>query len=515
MKKFFYEKIALSNKYKPIKWNELIGQEKISISLKNAIENNLLSQVILFLGPKGVGKNVCAHILANELNSFYDEKKDFSSNIFEINGVFNFSLKWIYKIINQSRLLPKNGKYNIFIINNLQNFNQEILNLFFHFIEEKNPHILFIFCVVEEKIVPEFILPYCQIFEFENISVKKIFFHLKMISEKENIKIENESLLILSQQAKGSLKKGINLFDKLISINGKEISKEFIINKLNIFNIKYYFEIVNHILNENISKILILLNKILHQKNNYSNFLFGLTKHFRDLFLSKNYETISILKFKKEIIQSYINQSKKIPLFFLIHALNVCHHLENEYRFYKENFRLTIEINLIQLSYFFSINKKQNNPNNKTRKIEEINQEKKFSTVQENEKIHFLKKNWIKFIQEFSENMNTEKISSIYLDFLKKETQFQIIKNEILIIIPCKLNDKIFFLIQKNFEKFFQKKLNNPNFGFKIIKKNIKESQIEKYNFLYQKNKLIETLIKRLDLKIPFSGHNNNDNYYN
>ncbi|WP_185866059.1 AAA family ATPase [Blattabacterium cuenoti] len=495
MNKVFYDKIVLADKYKPLRWNDLVGQEKISFSLKKAMQEKRLSKILFFFGPKGVGKNTCAHILANELNSF-SSLEEISLNRFEINGFFHSSLEDIYKIIHKSRSFPKKGNYNIFIINDIDRFSRDFFDFFLRFIEEKNPHILFIFCGTKEKIVPEFILSRCQIFEFEIISVKDIFFHLKMIAEKENIEIENESLLIISKHVKGSLSKAIHLFDRFISYNGKKIQKCFIMNKLGIIDIKYYFKIVDNLLDKNVYKTLKLFNKIFQKKIESYNLVVGLTKHFRNLLFSKNYETISILKFKKEIIQSYIEQSEKISFFFLIHALSVFHRLEKEYKLNNQNFRLTVEIQLIQLAHFFSIHKKKH----ENSLIEKENKE--FFSYKENEKIHFLQKNWIEFVQKFS-----EKIDPIYLDFLKDETQFQVIKNKIFFIIPCKLENRDFLLIQTNFEKFFKRKLNNPHLEFKIIKKDSKEYPIpiEQYNFLSQKNKLVETLIKRLNLKISSS----------
>ncbi|WP_185849270.1 AAA family ATPase [Blattabacterium cuenoti] len=480
---------VLSEKYKPFKWSEVIGQRDIICILQKAIQENRLSQILFFFGPKGVGKNTCARILSNELNSF-SESEDFSLNRFEINELLNNSLEYFYKIVNQSRFSPKIGKYNIFIINDIHTFSQYIFNFILKFIEEKHPHILFIFCGSEEKEIPKLILSRCQVYEFKSISVKEIFLHLKMIAQKESIEVENEALFILSKYVKGSISKAIYLFDKLILYSEKKISKEFLIKKLGIINIKYYFKIVDYLLDKKIHKIFILLDEILQEKINFYDLIIGLMKHFRNLFLSKNYETISILKFKKEIIFSYIAQSKKISHFFLINAFNICLRLRNEYEKLNKNHRLTIEIYLIQLAYLFY--------KNSSLKEEEEKKKEKFFDYKDHEKIKFLQENWIKFVQKFS-----DKINPIYLYFLKNEIQFQIEKNKIYFIIPSKLENHGFLLIQAHFVKYFKKKFNNSHVEFEIVKKN--SNTIEQYNLLYQKNKLIETLIERLKLKISSS----------
>ncbi|AFJ90507.1 AAA family ATPase [Blattabacterium sp. (Blaberus giganteus)] len=496
MNKIFY---GLSEKYKPLKWNEVIGQSDIIFILKKTIQENCLSQILFFFGPEGVGKNTCARILSNELNSS-SELEDFSLNTFEIHEFFNNSSEYIYKIVNQSRFYPKIGKYNVLIINNIHTFSQYIFNYFLKLIEEKHPHILFIFCSSEEKKIPKLILSRSQVYEFKSISTKEIFLHLKMIAKKENIEVENEALFILSKHVKGSISKAIHLFDRLILYKEKRISKEFIIKKLGIINIKYYFEIVDYLIDKKIHKILILLDQILQEKIDFYDLIIGLTKHFRNLFLSKNYETISILKFKKEIIFSYIAQSKKVSYFSLINAFSICNRFSNEYKKLNKNNRLTIEIYLIQLAYLFY--KNSSSLEEKKKKNEE------FYDYNNHEKIKFLQKNWIKFVQKLS-----NKINPIYLYFLENEIQFEIEKNKIYFIIPYKLENYGFSLIQTRFIKYLKEKFKNLHIEFEVVKKN--SNIIEQYNLLYKKNKLIETLIERLNLKISSSNIQEDKNSYN
>nr|WP_317168051.1 AAA family ATPase [Blattabacterium cuenoti] len=482
----------LSDKYRPVKWKEIIGQKEIIISLRKAIQKNKLSRFLFFFGPKGVGKNTCAHLLAKELNSFSDSELKNFSNIFEINGIFHHtSLIDFCKIINQSRFFPKKGKYNILIIRELNMFSSKHFNYLLKFIEEKHTHILFIFCGTEEKKIPEILLSRCQIFYFQSISTKEIFFYLKMIAEQEHISIENESLFLLSKYSGGSIGKAIFIFDRLLNNNRNVISKNMIMKKLGIIDAKFYFQIIDHILNEKMYKIFILLDKISQEKINFYDFIIGFIKHLKNLFLSKNIETISILKFEKKIIEYYIEQSKKTSYLFLINALNIFFSLENKF-----HSRLTIEIYFIQLVYFFSLDKNHHHQN----KLMKIENNKEFFICEKNEQIHFLQKNWINFIQKFS-----EKINGIYLDFLKSEIKFHIIKNKIFFMIPYKLDSQYFLLIQTHFVKYLKQKLNNPHLEWEIIKTKSKKHPIETFNFLYQKNKLIETLIERLDLKISSS----------
>ncbi|WP_185866846.1 DNA polymerase III subunit delta [Blattabacterium cuenoti] len=505
-KRFPFPYIVWSLKYRPIRWEEVIGQVDVTNILKNSMEKNRLSQILLFFGPRGVGKNTCARILANELDSF--------SNVFEISGFLNHSVESLCEKIHKIRLYPKKGKYKILIINDLNFFPQDSFNLILRTLEKPPIHVLFIFCTTEKNKIFS-IISRCQIYEFRHISLRDIFFYLKKIAEKERIEIDNEALFLISKNGNGSLSEALNTFEKLTFYDQKKISRELVMEKLGILDPGYYFKIIDYLLDQKISKILILLDKIFQSGVSSINFISGLTKHFRDLLLSKNTETLFLLKLKKKTIRFYIQQSRKIHFSFLVNALRICCQMEKESLIYK-NSKLTIEIYLIQLANFlfqkkdpeeFPIQKKdpeefpiqKKDPEEfpiQKKDLEEFPIQKKDL---EEKKIQFLQENWIKFIQKFS-----EKIHPTYLNSLKHEIKFFIYKNKILLVVPSKLENRNFFFIQTHFIKYFRNKLNNPHLEFKILvkEKNLENLPIEQYNFLSRKNKCVDKLIERLKLKI-------------
>ncbi|AWU40062.1 AAA family ATPase [Blattabacterium punctulatus] len=480
--KIFSYKTVLTRKYRPIKWNDIIGQNEVIIILKNAIKNSFLSQILLFFGPKGVGKNTCAKILSNELNSFSEGGY---LNIFEISGFFNHPIEFIFEMIRKIFVYPKKGKYKILIINDIHLFSQESLNLLLKSIEKLPLHVLLIFCCSENNEIIDSIISHSQVYNFKKISLKEIYFFLKKISEKECIQIEKEALFLISQYGNGSISKALYTFDRLTFYEKKKISKQLVMKKLGILDIDYYFNMIDYLLNEKISKILILLNQIFKNGVSSTTFISGLTNHFRNLLLSKNTDTIFLLKYKnKTILQSYIKQSKKLSSSFLIKALMICHNMEKE-SILSKNSRLIIEIYLIQLVngfYFYKWN---------------FNRD---TSELKNKKIQFLKENWKIFIQKIS-----EKINPIYLNLLKNKIQFQIFESRIILIIPSKLENREFFLIQAYFIKYLRKKLNNPHLKFKTLTKKLNNFPKEQYNFLSKKNKYVNKLIEKLNLKFSSS----------
>ncbi|WP_185864504.1 AAA family ATPase [Blattabacterium cuenoti] len=490
MNNFFSKNFVLSDKYSPLKWDDIVGQKDITSSLKNAIKYNQLSQFLFFVGPDGVGKNTCAKVLANELNNNFDKKC--YNNIFEIDCLLNsciYSYNFHEIIIDRILFYPKLEKYNIFIIKNIHVFSQKFINFLLNFIKGKYTEILFIFCTKKQNNIPISIRSYSQIYEFKSLSIKEIFFHIKMISDKENIKVDSETLFLLSQHVNGSISKAIYVFEKLLLLHEKKISKDLLMKELGIVNITYYFDIVNYLLLGDTHKIFLLLDKIFQEKVNFINFIIGLIEHFRNLFLSKKNETLSLLKLKKEIIQSYIEQSGNISYSLIIKSINMSSYLIEKYQFDKIDDKFIIEIFLIKLANYYD------NTKNVDKKKIEKNLE--YCDYDNNDKISFIKKNWIDFLQKFSDKMN-----SIYIDFLKEEIQFCIENNDICcFIVPNELKGPNFLLVQSYFIKYLKNKFNYSQ-KFKVIGKKSEKDTLKNYAFLSKKNKFTEKLIEKLNLKI-------------
>lgn len=356
MKENFYYTV-LSRKYRPYIFEEIIGQTFIINTLKKAIKKNKLAHALLFSGPRGVGKTSCARIVAREINKekymlpLEEEKNsNFNFDIFEIDAASNNSVDNIRELIEQVNLVPKKGKYKIYIIDEAHMLSQAAFNAFLKTLEEPPLHVKFILATTEKHKIPFTIISRCQIYEFHRISINDIKLKLKEVSYKENIQIEEDALFIIAKMSEGSLRDALSIFDKIICYNeGLLIKKELILEKLGILSDEYYFDIVNNIIINNISQILIIFDKILQYGFDISIFIHGLTSHFRNLFFSKEKEISSLLEFDKLTIEKYIDQSKKIPYNFIIKALELCNSIHIEYKITK-NTRLYTEIFLIQLA---------------------------------------------------------------------------------------------------------------------------------------------------------------------
>src|SRR5210317_766960 len=195
--------IVSARKYRPAFFKDVVGQQAITNTLENAIENNHLAQALLFTGPRGVGKTTCARILAKKINQDGTEKVDgdFAFNIFELDAASNNSVDDIRSLIDQVRIPPQMGKYKVYIIDEFHMLSSSAFNAFLKTLEEPPKHAIFILATTEKhKIIPS-ILSRCQIFDFNRIKVNDIADHLASIAEKEGITAEPEALHVIAQKA--------------------------------------------------------------------------------------------------------------------------------------------------------------------------------------------------------------------------------------------------------------------------------------------------------------------------
>lgn len=342
--------IASARKYRPISFKEVVGQKFITDTFDRAIKYNRLGQSLLFCGPRGVGKTSCARILSREINNInHDKINDSNFNIFELDAASNNSVDDIRNLISQIHFAPQQGKYKTYIIDEVHMLSQGAFNAFLKTLEEPPSYIIFILITTEKYKIPSTILSRCQIYEFKLISIIDIKLYIKNIAIKENITVEDEVLFLIAKQANGILRDALFLFDRLVSLSGKKLNKEIVMNNLCILDQEYYFNITNFFIQNNIAKVLLLFDEILQTGFDIELFIDELTTHFRNLLISKNSSTLSLLEFDQKTCENYINQSMKVPLNFLINSLELCKSLGIEYKLSK-NPRLFTEITLIQLS---------------------------------------------------------------------------------------------------------------------------------------------------------------------
>ena len=364
--------IVSARKYRPQAFEEVVGQQHVTRTLKNAIEQNHLAQALLFTGPRGVGKTTCARILAHMINEDdgVTNDTDFSFNIFELDAASNNSVDDIRNLIDQVRFAPQVGSYKVYIIDEVHMLSQQAFNAFLKTLEEPPKHAIFILATTEKhKIIPT-ILSRCQIYDFKRISVEDIASHLAGVAEKEQISIEKEALHVIAQKADGALRDALSIFDRIVSFSGNKITYQDVIDNLRILDYDYYFRTTKHILNQDQSALLLLFDKVLDNGFDGHQYINGLAAHFRDLLVCKDPRTLELLEVSEGTRQRYQEQALAAPADFLLKALQLCAEVDSRYKA-SNNPRLLVELCLLQLQALISDDpeKKTSNPS-VSRKIE-------------------------------------------------------------------------------------------------------------------------------------------------
>lgn len=353
--------IVSARKYRPQTFKDVVGQQAITNTLLNAIENNHLAQALLFTGPRGVGKTSCARILAKTINQEGNQNpdEDFAFNIFELDAASNNSVDDIRSLIDQVRIPPQVGKYKVYIIDEVHMLSQAAFNAFLKTLEEPPKHAIFILATTEKhKIIPT-ILSRCQIFDFKRITVTDAKNHLMQVAEQEGINADEDALQIIAQKADGAMRDALSIFDRVVSFSGKNLTRQAVTENLNVLDYETYFKATDFIIENNIPQLLLEFNEILAQGFDGHHFISGLASHFRDLLVCKNQATIHLLEVGEQTKAKYFEQSKKSPYEFLIKGIDLANDCDLKYKA-SRNQRLLVELCLMQLASILTDGEKKN-----------------------------------------------------------------------------------------------------------------------------------------------------------
>ncbi len=343
--------VVSARKYRPQTFKDVVGQDAITNTLLNAIENNHLAQALLFTGPRGVGKTSCARILAKMINSDGTESadEDFAFNIFELDAASNNSVDDIRSLTDQVRIPPQVGKYKVYIIDEVHMLSQAAFNAFLKTLEEPPKHCIFILATTEKhKIIPT-ILSRCQIFDFKRITVTDAKNYLKFIAKEQGINAEDDALHIIAQKADGAMRDALSIFDRVVSFSGKELTRKAVTENLNVLDYETYFTSTDLILENKIPELLLQFNETLSKGFDGHHYVAGLASHFRDLLVCQNPATIELLEVGEQTKAKYLEQSKKASQQFLLKGIEFANETDLKYKSSK-NQRLLVELCIMQLA---------------------------------------------------------------------------------------------------------------------------------------------------------------------
>jgi DNA polymerase III subunit gamma/tau len=356
--------VVSARKYRPQQFSDVVDQDNIVTTLKNAIARKQLAHAYLFCGPRGVGKTTCARIFAKTINCLqptenmeacgtcescisFAEGRSYS--IHELDAASNNSVDDIRELIDKVRIPPQVGKYSVYIIDEVHMLSQSAFNAFLKTLEEPPSYALFILATTEKHKVLPTILSRCQVFDFNRISVKAMISHLEEVAKKEGVTIGRDSLGVIAQKADGAMRDALTLLDQCIAVSGKEVTYLQVISNLNVLDREYYFRLTQMAIDGSFEKMLLLFDEILSRGFNALHFIGGLSSHFRDLLVCKQPGSLPLLEYGEETALKFREQAERCSLQFLFKSLSISTQAEAGYKQSNQP-RLHIEMALIRLS---------------------------------------------------------------------------------------------------------------------------------------------------------------------
>lgn len=356
--------IVSARKYRPANFSSVVGQRALTATLKNAILGGKLAQAYLFCGPRGVGKTSCARIFAKTINCLHPTsdgeacgecescqaiEKGNSFNLIELDAASNNSVDNIRNISEQVNIASQDGRYRVFIIDEVHMLSNSAFNAFLKTLEEPPRNVIFILATTERhKVIPT-ILSRCQIYDFRRITVADITDHLEEVAKKEGINAEREALGVIALKADGAMRDALSIFDQVVASTHGNVTYKSTIEALNVLDQEFYFRLIDIFKEGDIPAALLTLKEVTDKGFDMQFFINGLAEHIRNLMVTLDPRTVSLLETSEEWSKKYLQQAPQFPVEWYYSAIKILNETDFNYRT-SGNKRLLVELALIRLS---------------------------------------------------------------------------------------------------------------------------------------------------------------------
>lgn len=355
---------ALYRKFRPDTFADVKGQEHIVTTLKNQLKANRIGHAYLFTGTRGTGKTTVAKIFARTVNCENPSEDGpcgrcrickaiaagASMNVIEIDAASNNGVDNIREIVEEVSYSPAEGKYKVYIIDEVHMLSIGAFNALLKTLEEPPSYVIFILATTEVHKLPITILSRCQRYDFKRISIDTITDRMKELVTAENVQVEEKALRYIAKTADGSMRDALSLLDQCIAFHlGKELTYDKVLDVLGAVDTEVFSRLLRHILDRNVLGCVELLEEIVMQGRELTQFVTDFTWYLRNLMLVQASDNLEdVIDMSTDNLKRLKEESELVEMDRIVRYIRIFSELSGQIRYAAQK-RILVEIALIKL----------------------------------------------------------------------------------------------------------------------------------------------------------------------
>ncbi|MCS6807554.1 MAG: DNA polymerase III subunit gamma/tau [Bacteroidota bacterium] len=356
--------LVTARKWRPQRFADVVGQEHVCRTLRNAVQSHRVHHAYIFNGPRGVGKTTTARILAKAVNcesltedsepcnrcsSCIEISSGRSLDVIEIDGASNNSVDDIRKLRENVKYPPIKGKYKLYIIDEVHMLSTSAFNALLKTLEEPPRHLIFVFATTEPHKVPATILSRCQRFDFRRMQIDDVSTQLRYIAEQEGIHIDDESLTVIAKKSDGSMRDAQSIFDQVVAFCGHHVEYARVNEALNLIDGELYFTLGRAIRNHDVASVLNIVREIFLRGYDMQECLHGLAEHFRNILTVLATGSSALIEASKVHRQQYAEEAQYFTQADVLQYMTIIMNTDQALRFAPQP-RLRFEFALVEMA---------------------------------------------------------------------------------------------------------------------------------------------------------------------
>lgn len=355
---------ALYRKFRPDDFGEVKGQEHIVTTLTNQIKSDHIGHAYLFCGTRGTGKTTVAKVFAKAVNCEHPGENGpcgqcemcrsiadgTSMNVVEMDAASNNKVDDIRQVIEEVQYSPAQGKYKVYIIDEVHMLTTSAFNALLKTLEEPPPYLIFILATTEVHKIPLTILSRCQRYDFRRISVNTIAARLRELLDQEGIQAEDKALAYIAKLADGAMRDGLSLLEQCISFYfGEVLTYEKVLKVLGAVDNDVYASFMEVLAKSDVAAMMQVIDEILSKGKDLGRFCDELIWYLRNILVAKNTEhPENIIDMSQENLTVLVETAKKLELEMVFRYIRVLSEVENQMKYASQK-RVLFEVALIRL----------------------------------------------------------------------------------------------------------------------------------------------------------------------